>query len=144
MYQAMATYSHLFRKYTSRARSTHRPGESEAFLALVFRWAHMRQPQVRTRAFSADDIHSPHTLPPNELLLTHLTSFLNATQQDLETRLAETQKHNLSLMEEIEGQRKEIDLLIKGVENVVGDLEGSVAALNTTEGVGEMARVETV
>ena len=39
-------------------------------------------------------------------------------------------------MQEIEGQRKEIDSLMRGLENVVEDLDGSAAALNAEGCVG--------
>ncbi|KAI9663906.1 MAG: hypothetical protein M1821_007396 [Bathelium mastoideum] len=80
----------------------------------------------------------PHTLPPDTLLQTHLTPFLNDTKQDLETRIAETQSDNANLMQQIEAQRKEIESLMHGIENVVGDLEGSVSALSADNGVGEV------
>lgn len=79
---------------------------------------------------------SPHILPPDTLLQTHLTPFLNTAQQDLETRLTETQNQNMILMQEIEGQRKEIESLMRGLENVVEDLDGSVTALKAEGSVG--------
>ncbi|KAF2230677.1 Nnf1-domain-containing protein [Viridothelium virens] len=86
----------------------------------------------------------PHTLSPETLLQTHLTPFLNTAQQDLKTNLADTQDRNTALIQEIEGQRKEIDVLMQGLENVVRDLEGSVAALNSENGFDEMTRAEMI
>ncbi|KAL9086623.1 MAG: hypothetical protein Q9165_007066 [Trypethelium subeluteriae] len=86
----------------------------------------------------------PHTLSPDTLLQTHLTPFLDTAQHDLKKNLVETQDQNTALIQEIEGQRKEIDALMRGVETVVRDLEGSVVALNSESGFDEMSRIETI
>jgi kinetochore protein NNF1 len=47
----------------------------------------------------------------------------------LEGRLQESQQENQTLMEKIHGQRAEMETLVKGIESVVADLEGSVQAM---------------
>ncbi|KAI9706152.1 MAG: hypothetical protein M1820_004913 [Bogoriella megaspora] len=73
---------------------------------------------------------APHTLPPDTLVQAHLTPFLTSAKEDMEKKLEETQNRNVELMREIEGQRREIEALVKGLENVVGDLDGSIEALS--------------
>jgi hypothetical protein len=55
----------------------------------------------------------------------------------LEGRLRERQEENGMLMRKITKQRAEMESLLKGLEGVVADVEGSVGALRAGEtGVG--------
>lgn len=62
----------------------------------------------------------------------------------LQGRLQESQQENQALMEKIHGQRAEMETLVKGIEGLVVDLEGSVDALagGVTGGVDAL-RAET-
>ena len=55
---------------------------------------------------------------------------MKTAQQNLEMQVADMQDHNRTLTQQIEEQRKEIESMMRGLENMVGDLEGSAAALN--------------
>ncbi|KAK4545446.1 hypothetical protein LTR36_002796 [Oleoguttula mirabilis] len=83
----------------------------------------------------------PHTLPPNQLYLSHLAPALLAHQQDTKTRQTAVQADNAELLTRVLQQRREIAAMVQGLENVVADLDGSVAALGVdAEGLREEAR----
>jgi kinetochore protein NNF1 len=67
----------------------------------------------------------PHTLPPAPLINAHVSPLYRSQQSQLNAKLQTTQSQNASLMEEIRRQRVEIESLLKGVEGLVRDLEGS-------------------
>ena len=70
-----------------------------------------------------------HTLTGDELYQAHLAPSLVKSQQVLETSLKGTQEVNVQLMGEIEAQRREIESMVAGVENIVKDLQGSVESM---------------
>ncbi|KAF2084309.1 hypothetical protein K490DRAFT_17981, partial [Saccharata proteae CBS 121410] len=71
----------------------------------------------------------PHTLPPEALTIAHLMPFLSNHKTALESQLSETQAANSTLRDEILAQRAEINALVQGLEEVVGDIERSVPLL---------------
>ncbi|EPE32452.1 hypothetical protein GLAREA_07585 [Glarea lozoyensis ATCC 20868] len=65
----------------------------------------------------------PHTLPPSALLTAHLKPHLAAQQSHLNAKLQTVESMNATLADEIEGQKKEIERLMRGLGGLVGDLE---------------------
>jgi kinetochore protein NNF1 len=85
--------------------------------------------------------HRPHTLPPAPLINAHVSPLYRSQQSQLNAKLQTTQSQNASLMEEIRRQRVEIESLLKGVEGLVGDLEGSGERLESEmDGLSGRAR----
>jgi kinetochore protein NNF1 len=70
-------------------------------------------------------IPRPHTLTPAEIHLAHLMPFLEQQATQMNTTLAETQQSNTELLSTVTAQRAEIEALVRGLENVVHDLEVS-------------------
>lgn len=66
-----------------------------------------------------------HTLTPAEIHLAHLMPFLEQQASQMNTELAETQQSNAELLSTVTAQRAEIEALVRGLENVVQDLEVS-------------------
>jgi kinetochore protein NNF1 len=75
----------------------------------------------------------PHTLAGDELYTAHLIPFLQTASNELQGRLDATQQENQNIMRTIEVQRAEIEKLVAGLEGVVQDIEGSIAALNVND-----------
>jgi kinetochore protein NNF1 len=71
------------------------------------------------------DIPRPHTLTPSEIHLAHLMPFLEEQATQMNTKLAETQQSNTELLSTVTAQRAEIEALVRGLENVIQDLEVS-------------------
>lgn len=69
-------------------------------------------------------------LSAEELHLAYLTPYLQQATTILESRLREKQRDNGMLIHRITEQRTEIESLIKGLEGLVADLEGSVEAMS--------------
>ncbi|KAF1841456.1 Nnf1-domain-containing protein [Cucurbitaria berberidis CBS 394.84] len=67
----------------------------------------------------------PHTLTPSEIHLAHLMPFLEKQVTDMTAKLADTQQSNTELLSTVTAQRAEIEALVRGLENVVQDLEVS-------------------
>ena len=83
----------------------------------------------------------PHTLPPASLINAHVSPLYRSQQSQLNAKLQTTQSQNASLMEEIRRQRVEIESLLKGVEGLVRDLEGSGERLGSEmDGLSGRAR----
>ncbi len=81
----------------------------------------------------------PHLLPPQHVLTAHLAPVLAAQQSQLNARLQTTQGANARLWEGIQSQRQEIELLVKGLEKEVQDLETTGRLLESRgEGVREV------
>lgn len=77
--------------------------------------------------------YSPHTLPAQQLYLSHLAPSLSEQSQLLRQRQDSLQAENKEALQRVMLQRKEIAGLVKGLENVVSDLDQSVAALQPEE-----------
>ncbi|KAF2145037.1 uncharacterized protein K452DRAFT_316166 [Aplosporella prunicola CBS 121167] len=75
----------------------------------------------------------PHTLPPPTLLQAHLLPFLSSHTDRLDAQLATLHAENKALVSDIAAQRAEMDALLRGLEAVVGDLEGGVEMLAREE-----------
>ncbi|KAF1992007.1 Nnf1-domain-containing protein [Aulographum hederae CBS 113979] len=75
----------------------------------------------------------PHTLPPSELHHAHLHPFLNAQQEHLQGELSATQASNAKIIDNVSRQRSEMEALVRGLEEVVKDLEASAAMLGAEE-----------
>ncbi|CAI9627304.1 unnamed protein product [Alternaria burnsii] len=67
----------------------------------------------------------PHTLTPAEVHLAHLMPYLEKQATEMNTKLVETQQSNTELLSTITAQRAEIEALIRGLENVIQDLDAS-------------------
>lgn len=72
-----------------------------------------------------DRVRRPHTLPPSEIYLAHMMPFLEKQAADMNVRLTETQQTNTELLSTVSAQRAEIEGLVRGLENVIQDLEAS-------------------
>lgn len=70
----------------------------------------------------------PHLLPPEAILSAHLSPFLGEQVSNVSSRLDASKSSNLALAQEISAQRKSINELIQGLEDVVSDLEGASEA----------------
>jgi len=73
--------------------------------------------------------HRPHTLPAQQLYLSHLAPSLSEQSQRLKQRQEVLQAENQKSLQRVLQQRKEMESLVKGLENAVSDLDHSVAAL---------------
>lgn len=74
-----------------------------------------------------------HTQPPPALLKANLTPHLQSQQSLLNARLQTVESQNAQAAKRIMEQRKEIEVLVGGLERLIGDLEGA------GEGLGEEA-----
>lgn len=72
---------------------------------------------------------SPHTLTPSEIHLAHLMPFLEQQAIEMNTKLVDTQQSNTELLSTVTSQRAEIEAMIRGLENVIHDLEVSAQAM---------------
>lgn len=72
----------------------------------------------------------PSTLPPHVILTAQLTPLLIAAQQQVSSRISAVQSENSGLMSTIEGQRREIEQLLKILEGGLGNLESAVEVAN--------------
>jgi kinetochore protein NNF1 len=73
--------------------------------------------------------HRPHALPARQLYLSHLAPSLSQQSQALQQRQEALQAENAEILQRVLQQRKEIESIMKGLENVVVDLDQSAAAL---------------
>ncbi|KAF2034359.1 Nnf1-domain-containing protein [Setomelanomma holmii] len=71
----------------------------------------------------------PHTLSPSEIHLAHLMPFLEQQATDMNTKLSQTQQSNTELLASVTAQRVEIEALVRGLENVIQDLEVSAQTM---------------
>ncbi|RAO69312.1 uncharacterized protein BHQ10_005324 [Talaromyces amestolkiae] len=67
----------------------------------------------------------PHMLDAEGLYKAHLTPYLQEAQVALSAKIETAQSQNAALAEKVLAQRKEIELLLSGLEAVMADLEGS-------------------
>jgi kinetochore protein NNF1 len=74
--------------------------------------------------------------------LAHLMPFLEKQADEMNTRLAETQQANTTLVATVIAQRAEIEALVRGLESVVHDLEASaqMMAHDDVQGLGNEVR----
>lgn len=77
--------------------------------------------------------HRPHTLPAQQLYLSHLAPSLSQQSQSLQLRQDVLQAENAEILQRVLQQRKEIEGIMKGLENVVADLDQSADALKDEE-----------
>ncbi|KAI0585284.1 Nnf1-domain-containing protein [Pyrenophora tritici-repentis] len=75
----------------------------------------------------------PHTLSPSEIHLAHLMPYLEKQANDMNTKLAETQQSNTKLLSTVTAQRAEIEALVRGLENVIQDLDASAQMMAQDE-----------
>ena len=75
----------------------------------------------------------PHTLPAQQLHLAHLAPALSQYSQELSTRQEALQSDNVERLERVMKQRKEIESLFRGLDNVFTDVESSVGSLQSHE-----------
>ena len=83
-----------------------------------------------------------HTLPARQLYISHLAPTLAEWEREMRERQEGLGRENEEIMERVAEQRRDIQRLIGGLESVVGDLNGSVRALQPEqmEGLREEAR----
>ena len=74
-------------------------------------------------------LRRPHALPAQQLYLSHLAPSLSQQSQSLQLRQEALQAENAEILQRVLQQRKEIESIMKGLENVVVDLDQSAAAL---------------
>jgi kinetochore protein NNF1 len=86
---------------------------------------------------------APHTLPARQLYISHLAPSLAGYAAQLAERQEGLAAENAVLSSKILQQRKEIGLLLGGLEGVVRDLGGSVDALTGggEEGEEELEKI---
>ncbi|KAL6712467.1 hypothetical protein ACN47E_000344 [Coniothyrium glycines] len=88
----------------------------------------------------------PHTMTPAEIHLAQLMPFLEKQADDMNNKLAETQQSNTELLAAVAAQRAEIEALVRGLDNVVQDLEASAQMMAQDEVQGlsrEIRQLET-
>lgn len=81
----------------------------------------------------ADKTCRPHTLTPSEIHLAHLMPFLEQQATEMNTKLSATQQSNTELLSAVTAQRAEIESLVRGLENVIQDLEVSAQMMAQDE-----------
>ncbi|KAH7402599.1 Nnf1-domain-containing protein [Pyrenochaeta sp. MPI-SDFR-AT-0127] len=81
----------------------------------------------------------PHTLTPSEIHLAHLLPFLEKQATEMSQKLEETQQSNTELLSTVTAQRAEIEALVRGLENVIQDLDVS-AQLMAQDDVQDLSR----
>lgn len=74
-------------------------------------------------------IRRPHTLTPSEIHLAHLMPFLEKQATDMNAKLIETQQSNTELLSTVAAQRAEIEALVRGLENIIQDLDASAQTM---------------
>lgn len=74
-------------------------------------------------------MYRPHALPAQQLYLSHLAPSLSLQSQSLQQRQEDLQAENAEILQRVLQQRKEIEGIVKGLENVVIDLDQSAATL---------------
>ena len=84
----------------------------------------------------------PHTLPAQQLYLSHLAPTLTQHSRTLRERQDVVQTENVELLGHVMQQRKGIEGLFKGLETVVADLDASVATLQSPDANVEGLRDE--
>ena len=75
----------------------------------------------------------PHTLPAQQLYLSHLAPSLQHYSGELKERQDGTQTENVEILERVMQQRREIESLMKGLETVVSDLDACVASIQSED-----------
>ena len=75
----------------------------------------------------------PHALPAQQLYLSHLAPSISQQSQSLQLRQEALQAENAEILQRVLQQRKEIEGIMKGLENVVADLDQSAAALKAED-----------
>ncbi|KAF2823376.1 Nnf1-domain-containing protein [Ophiobolus disseminans] len=88
----------------------------------------------------------PHTLSPAEIHLAHLMPYLEQQATEMNTKLVETRQSNTELLSAVAAQRAEIEAIVRGLENVIQDLEVSaqMMAQDEVQGLGrEIKEFET-
>ena len=89
-------------------------------------------------AFCLLYLRRPHTLSPAEIHLAHLMPFLEQQTDTMSAQLSATQEANSELLSTVSNQRAEIESLVRGLENVIQDLEVSaqIMAQDDVQGLG--------
>lgn len=75
----------------------------------------------------------PHALPAQQLYLSHLAPSLSQQSKSLQQRQEALQAENAEVLQRVLQQRREIEDIMRGLENVVVDLDASAAALKPEE-----------
>ncbi|CAK1354532.1 unnamed protein product [Cercospora beticola] len=103
--------------------------------------ARKRKAQATERGESTAPVPA-HTLPARQLYISHLAPTLGEWDRNMRERQEMLARENEEIMERVQQQRQDIKRLLDGLENVVNDLNGSVAALQPEqmEGLREEAR----
>lgn len=84
----------------------------------------------------------PHTLPAQQLYLSHLAPSLQQYSRELKERQDGVQAENVEVLERVMQQRRDIESLVTGLEDVVADLDASVASITAEDSGVEGLRDE--
>ncbi|KAK6383895.1 hypothetical protein LTS17_003187 [Exophiala oligosperma] len=99
-------------------------------------WDNMIE-DARTRKNRSVEGETPdrplHTLSADELYGANVTPFLQQAKTEVSSKLQTTQQDNAMMAAKVNDERAEIEQLLKGLEGVVQDIEGSVAAMYAHE-----------
>ncbi|KAF2210941.1 hypothetical protein CERZMDRAFT_44535 [Cercospora zeae-maydis SCOH1-5] len=103
--------------------------------------ARKRKAQALERGESTAPVPA-HTLPARQLYISHLAPTLGEWDRTMRERQEMLGRENEAMMERVQQQRQDIKRLLDGLEDVVKDLNGSVAALQPEQmnGLREEAR----
>ncbi|KIW19953.1 hypothetical protein PV08_00528 [Exophiala spinifera] len=74
-----------------------------------------------------------HTLSADELYSAHVTPYLQQAKAELCSKIQTTQQDNAMMATKVNDERAEIEQLLKVLEGVIQDIEGSVAAMYVDE-----------
>ncbi|KAM3415607.1 Kinetochore-associated protein NNF1 [Cercospora zeina] len=94
--------------------------------------ARKRKAQAVERGESTAPVPA-HTLPARQLYISHLAPTLGEWDRTMRERQEMLGRENQEIMDRVQQQRQDIKRLLDGLENVVNDLNGSVAALQPEE-----------
>ncbi|KAL3425227.1 mind kinetochore complex component [Phlyctema vagabunda] len=86
----------------------------------------------RRKARSADDdtpAIAPHLLPARVVASAHLASLYASQQSQLNARLQTVESQNATLFEQIQAQKREMEVLMKGLEAAEADVDKTIEAL---------------
>jgi septal ring factor EnvC (AmiA/AmiB activator) len=75
-----------------------------------------------------------HLLPASSIVAAHLAPQLASQQSQLNAKLQTTQSQNAAFFQTLAAQKKEIEILLDGLEASVKDLENANQALNSEVG----------
>ncbi|KAJ9658034.1 hypothetical protein H2201_007929 [Coniosporium apollinis] len=100
--------------------------------------------EARRRQEAGEGEVPMHGLSPEVLLQAHLAGFLGEREGALEGRLEEVRAGNGVLAQAVWKQRREIEVLVRGLENVVKDLEEAAGLVQGEKVEGIAGEIKTI